>query len=77
MVDIIISGIARNGSDWLHTATGFVHYATRIRRNQPSRLVRSLDARDLIGTGIHHWMGIGCAVATKLQQQVITGVILA
>jgi len=42
MVDIITLGIARNSSDWLHTVQGFVCYATRIRRNQPSWLVRSL-----------------------------------
>jgi len=45
MVDIITLGIARNSSDWLHTVQGFVCYATRIRRNQPSWLVRSLPSR--------------------------------
>jgi len=43
MVDIITLGITQNSSDWLHTVQGFVHYATRIRRNLPSWLVRSLN----------------------------------
>ena len=51
MVDIITLGIARNSSDWLHTVQGFVCYTTRIRRNQPSWLVRSLHVTEIWQTG--------------------------